>query len=137
MDVVSKQKRSEIMRAIKSRDSNMEMLLQKSLSKQGLRYRKNVTRLPGKPDIAFISKRIAVFLDSCFWHGCKRHCRLPASNRKYWIAKIKCNKDRDRAVNKGYKVMSWKAPRFWEHDLMRGPEGIVKKIKTMTEDRKS
>lgn len=119
MDVVSKQKRSEIMRAIKSRDSNIEVLLQKSLSKQGLRYRKNVARLPGKPDIAFIGKRIAVFLDSCFWHGCKRHCRLPASNRKYWTAKIKRNKDRDQAVNKRYKTMGWKAPRFWEHDLMQ------------------
>lgn len=128
MDVVSKRKRSEIMRAIKSKDSKMELSLRKLLNSCGLRYRKNVSRLPGKPDIAFIGKKVVVFLDSCFWHGCKRHCRLPSSNRKYWVAKIKKNKERDRSVNKKYKSLGWRVLRFWEHDLNKDISKITDKI---------
>lgn len=128
MDVVSKRKRSEIMRAIKSKDSKMELSLRKLLNSCGFRYRKNVSRLPGKPDIAFIGKKVVVFLDSCFWHGCKRHCRLPSSNRKYWVAKIKKNKERDRSVNKRYKSLGWRVLRFWEHDLNKDISKITDKI---------
>ena len=128
MDRVSPKKRSEIMQAIKSRDSKMELFFRKELSKRGLRYRKHVSRLPGKPDIVFVKKRAAIFLDSCFWHGCKKHCRLPASNKRYWIEKIERNKKRDKFVNKKYDGMGWKILRVWEHDINANTDAVVSKI---------
>ena len=55
--------------------------------------------------------------DSCFWHGCKKHCRIPAVRKKYWTEKIVRNKERDKEVSKYYKKQSWKIFRIWEHDL--------------------
>lgn len=131
MDTISKKKRSEIMRAIRSKDSKMELALRQALDKLKIKYRKNVSGLPGKPDIVFDRKRVALFLDSCFWHGCGKHCRLPSSNKKYWASKIRNNKTRDRLVSKKYGSMGWKVLRFWEHDLSRSPEKILNKIKGM------
>lgn len=118
-DTVSKKKRSEIMSAIRSRDSEMELSLRKELTRAGLKYRKNVANLEGKPDVAFTGKKIVVFLDSCFWHGCKSHCRLPQANRDYWKKKIERNKKRDREIDKIYKNKNWKILRFWEHELKK------------------
>lgn len=128
MDKVSKKKRSEVMRAIKGKDSEMELHFRKELRKKGLRFKTNVARLAGKPDVAFIKKRVAVFLDSCFWHGCPRHCRLPAANGKYWKVKIARNKKRDRAVNVTYRKAGWRIERFWEHELKKDPEKAIAKI---------
>lgn len=128
MDTVSKEKRSETMRAVKGKDTKMEIAFRKLLWKSGVRYRKNVSGLTGKPDIAFKGKKLVVFLDSCFWHGCKQHCRLPASNREYWLAKIKANRERDGVVRKKYEDMGWSIFRFWEHDLKHFPEKAVTKI---------
>ena len=116
------------MQAIKSRDSKMELFFRKELSKRGLRYRKHVSRLPGKPDIVFVKKRAAIFLDSCFWHGCKKHCRIPATRRKYWIAKIERNLERDKVVSRHYKEQGWRVFRVWEHDLPKKSQHIISKI---------
>ena len=79
-DTVSKKRRSEIMRAVKSKDSKMELAVRKILNQKKLRYKKNVRGLPGTPDIAFPDRKLGIFLDSCFWHGCKCK-RLPKANR--------------------------------------------------------
>lgn len=129
-DTVSKKKRSEIMRLVKSKGSKMELAVRKILDKRKLRYKKNVRGLPGTPDIAFPDKKLVVFLDSCFWHGCRWHGSIPTSNRKFWLKKIQDNKKRDRATNLKYKRMSWKVFRFWEHDLKKkGFKFDGKKIK--------
>jgi len=132
MDKDSKKKRSEIMRAIRSRDSKMELVLRRELNKRGIRYRKNVARMVGKPDIVFLKKKLVVFLDSCFWHGCKKHCRLPTSNRKYWTKKIERNQQRDKDVNKIYQFMGWKFARFWEHDINGKKPAVTAKILRMS-----
>lgn len=128
MDKVSKEKRSEIMRRVRSSDSVIEFELRALLRSHGLRYRKNVAKLFGKPDIVFKKTKLVVFVDSCFWHGCKRHGRIPSSNRTYWEQKIHRNRLRDTAVNRYYKKSGWSIFRVWEHDLRAAPNEVADKI---------
>jgi DNA mismatch endonuclease (patch repair protein) len=65
----------------------------------------------------FTELRILLFIDSCFWHGCKRHCRPPKTNRAYWQAKIDGNRRRDRATTKALSREGWRVLRIWEHEL--------------------
>ncbi len=87
----------------------------------------NEKSLPGKPDIAFMNAKVAIFLDSCFWHGCPKHLRRPSSNDKYWRAKIDNNVKRDRRYRAQLRHMGWSVLRIWEHDLEKSTQ-IVKKI---------
>jgi len=128
MDNLTKKQRSFNMSRIRASDTKLELFVRKELSKKDYKYRKNVSRLPGKPDIAFINRRLAIFLDSCFWHGCRYHCRMPATNVKYWKEKIASNKKRDKEINQKYKNMGWKVLRFWEHQIKKDPQKIIKKI---------
>ena len=127
-DTVSKKKRSKIMKAVKSKDSEIEVKFRKAIWKVGLRYRKNPTKYFGKPDLVLKKYKIVIFVDSCFWHGCKQHCRLPSSNKKYWIEKIERNKKRDKEVNRYYRKLGWKIIRVWEHEIQKGSQKIIKKI---------
>ena len=130
MDTVSREKRSEMMSRVKNRDSKIEILFRKELWKQGFRYRKNSGKHFGKPDIVLPKYKTVVFIDSCFWHGCKKHCRLPSTRQKFWTEKIERNKKRDKEVNRYYKKMDWKIVRVWEHDLKKKDFKFdVKKIK--------
>ena len=90
------------------------------MHRRGLRFRKDyAVRLPsGKTvhlDVAFTKKKIAVFVDGCFWHCCPVHGTLPKSNREYWIPKLRQNVERDRATDEGLKAAGWRVMRFWEH----------------------
>jgi len=127
-DTVSKRKRSEIMGAVKSKDTKMEIAFRKAIWRKGLRYSKSSSRYFGKPDIVLKKYKTAIFLDSCFWHGCKKHCRIPIVRKKYWTEKIKRNKQQDKEVNGYYKKVGWKIIRVWEHDITRNPEKIIKSI---------
>ena len=73
--------------------------------------------LVGRPDFVFPDARLAVFVDGCYWHGCPKHFRLPASNTSYWKEKIALNKSRDRRVTRILKSEGWKVVRIWEHSL--------------------
>ena len=128
MDTVSKNKRSEIMSRVKSKNSKIEMYLGRELSKVKLRYRKHVSGLPGKPDIAFIGKKVVVFVDSCFWHGCRWHGSKPSTNKKFWCDKITRNKERDKEINNKYRQMGWKVLRFWEHQIKKDIVKIIVQI---------
>lgn len=116
-DTFTPEKRSEIMRAVKGKDTTLETRVRSALWRLGLRFRKNVASLPGKPDIAFTRKKVVVFIDSCFWHGCPRHLRRPQSNQDYWEAKIDGNRQRDAQIDAAYSEMSWRVIRIWEHEL--------------------
>jgi DNA mismatch endonuclease (patch repair protein) len=74
-------------------------------------------KIYGKPDFVFRKLKLAVFIDGCFWHGCKKHYRNPKGNRIYWTKKISKNKFRDNLVNKVLKKMEWRILRIWEHDI--------------------
>jgi len=124
-DTVSKQKRSKIMSKVKSKDSKIEVEFRKAIWKAGFRYRKNAKKYFGKPDLVLKKYKTVIFIDSCFWHGCKKHCRIPATNQKYWIDKIERNKQRDKEVNKYYKKQGWRVIRVWEHDLTKNFDKVV------------
>lgn len=116
-DTVSKSQRSKIMSSVRSKDTKIEVAFRKALWKKGFRYRKNSLKYFGKPDLVLKKFKTVIFIDSCFWHGCKKHCRIPATNKKYWINKIARNKERDREVNYYYKNSDWEIFRIWEHDI--------------------
>jgi len=128
MDTVSKKKRSKIMSLIKSKETNLEKSVWGILSKNGIRYRKNSSKYFGKPDIIIAPKKLAIFIDSCFWHGCKKHCRMPEANHGYWANKINNNKKRDKLVNNYYKKTAWRIIRIWEHDINKNYKKLVSKI---------
>lgn len=127
-DTISKKKRSEIMSKVKSKDSKIEIDFRKAIWKAGFRYRKNPTKYFGKPDIVLPERKTAIFIDSCFWHGCKKHCRIPTVREKYWTAKIDRNIERDKETSKYYKKQGWKIFRIWEHDLLEKRDKIIKSV---------
>lgn len=124
-DIVSKKKRSEIMSAIRSENTKIEISFRKALWQKGFRYRKNSPKYFGKPDIVFKKYKTVIFLDSCFWHGCKKHCRIPATRKKYWENKIERNKQRDKVVGKYYKKNGWNVLRFWEHEILKNLNKVI------------
>ncbi len=118
------------MSRIKSRDSKIETLFRKELWKLGFRYRKNSGKYFGKPDIVLKQHKTVVFIDSCFWHGCKRHCRIPTVRKSYWTQKIARNVTRDKEVTKHYKKRGWKIFRIWEHKLTMGMPKVLKIVQS-------
>jgi DNA mismatch endonuclease (patch repair protein) len=86
--------------------------------------------LPGKPDFVFPRAKFAVFVDGCFWHGCKRHCRLPKSRTEFWHPKIARNQARDRKVKRLINERGWKVIRIWEHALSE-PHRIACRVQAM------
>ncbi len=96
-------------------------------------WRRQPKKVYGSPDFLFRKARTVLFVDGCFWHGCKKHCIMPKSNRKYWNHKIARNKIRDRVVNAFYKAKGWKVLRIWEHDIQKSPEKAVRRLKNLVE----
>ena len=118
MDKYSKQKRSEVMSAIKSKGTKLEKKLKSGLDSRGIKgYKQNCDEIYGHPDFVIKKARIAIFLDSCFWHGCSQHLRMPSIHQDYWESKIKRNRQRDRAVSKELRSKGWRVIRIWEHSL--------------------
>lgn len=130
MDTVSRKKRSEIMSRVKSRDSKIEISFRRELWKRGFRYRKNSGKYFGKPDIVLPKYRTAIFIDSCFWHGCKKHGSIPAVRRNFWVGKIARNIARDKEVSRYYKKQGWKIFRVWEHEIKDDGDKALQKIKS-------
>jgi DNA mismatch endonuclease (patch repair protein) len=116
MDVFDTEKRSAVMRAVKSRDTAPELKVRRAAHALGLRFRLGRSDLPGKPDLVFPSRRIALFVHGCFWHGhdCARGARMPHTNRTYWQAKIARNMERDAASLASLRKLDWKPAVIWE-----------------------
>ena len=111
--------RSRLMKKIRSRDTKPELKLRKALWSRGYRYRKDVSSLPGKPDIAFKKYKIAIFIDGEFWHGYnwEEKKNKIKRNRAYWIPKIERNMQRDRQYTLQLQKMGFWVFRFWEHKI--------------------
>lgn len=122
--------RSENMRRIKSKDTSIEIILRKELWKRGLRYRKNVKDIFGKPDIIFKNKKLAIFADSEFWHGKQllEDKYIPKTNTEFWVKKITRNIERDKEVNSKLKEEGWTILRFWETDIRKKVSECADKI---------
>ncbi len=127
VDNVSASQRSFIMSRVKSKDTQLEILLRKLLSLRGLRYRLHYPIL-GKPDIVFVSKKVAVFIDGCFWHLCPKCRDIPVSNRRFWLRKLTKNALRDRRITQQLSNEGWKVIRVWGHQLVAKPENVVSRI---------
>lgn len=117
MDIWSKEKRSEVMSHIRSRDTKPELIVRKYLWARGYRYRKNVVGLPGTPDIVLRSYGVAIFIHGCFWHGHTTHMRQPQSNVEFWSKKIRRNQARDRENKAKLKALGWRVMTVWECQL--------------------
>lgn len=125
------------MKKVKSKGSEIEILLQKELWRRGLRYRKNVKTIEGKPDIAFIGKKIAVFCDSEFWHGYDWENRKNdiKSNQDFWIPKIERNIQRDVDVTQKLQSDGWVVLRFWGKEIKKNLEGCADIVERIWKER--
>lgn len=134
MDRVSRENRSKIMRAIQGKNTGPEMLVVKKLKEMGLiGFTLNEKALPGSPDIAFMDRKLAIFVDGCFWHGCPIHYRKPKSNKKYWSSKIKDNNIRDRRNENDLRNIGWSFIRLWECTIYSNPNKCAEAIKERLE----
>lgn len=124
------------MRQVKNKDSQIEIALRKELWNRGIRYRKNSSKVFGKPDLAFIGKKVAVFCDSEFWHGYDWENKQNEikSRREFWIPKIERNMARDLEVNDKLKSEGWIVLRFWGKEIKSDVSGCADIIeKTLSE----
>lgn len=118
-DTLSPSQRSTAMRAVKSANTTPEMAVRKAAHTLGLRFRLHRSDLPGKPDLVFPSRRIALFVHGCFWHGhtCPRGARIPKTNTPYWSAKIARNTARDVRNCDALRLLGWRAVILWECEV--------------------
>lgn len=125
--VKTKEQISFNMRQVKNKDSEIEITLRKELWRRGLRYRKNVKTITGKPDIVFKGKKVAVFCDSEFWHGHDwEHRNLEIkSRREFWVPKIERNMKRDREVSEMLEADGWIVLRFWGRQIKKDTAGCA------------
>ncbi len=139
MDNKTKQQRSANMQKIKNKDSAIEITLRKALWSKGYRYRKNYSKLPGKPDIVLTKYHIAIFCDSEFFHG-KDWSQLKqqlkrSNNSDFWIKKISRNIERDTEVNKELQALGWTVLRFWGKEIKSNTDECIKTIEEAVFDQ--
>ena len=118
------------MQKVKNKDSEIEIMLRRGLWQRNLRYRKNVKSIYGHPDIAFIKKKIAIFVDSEFWHGYDFEHRKNdfKTHQDFWISKIERNMERDREVNEHLQSEGWIVLRFWGKEIKNNLDRCVEII---------
>ncbi len=132
-DKLSRQQRHKNMAAIRSKDTKPELTVRHGLWMRGFRYRLNDRRLPGHPDLVLRKYRTCIFVNGCFWHGhhveneeCTGEgmeltdsacCKIPKTNRAFWVAKIRRNKERDREEQRKLAQMGWHCITVWECEL--------------------
>jgi DNA mismatch endonuclease (patch repair protein) len=130
--LVSKERHAN-MAAIRSKDTKPEMIVRRGLWKRGFRYRLNHKRLPGHPDLVLKKYRTCIFVNGCFWHGHDVElppseeglsiiensacCKIPKTNRAFWVKKIRRNKERDKEEQKKLAAMGWHCITVWECEL--------------------
>lgn len=127
--------RSALMSRIRGKNTGPEKALRAALSAEGIRgYRLHYTGAPGRPDITFVGKRLAVFVHGCFWHGCP-HCQppRPKSNRKFWHTKLDNNKARDARKVRELRKAGWRVVTIWECRLKKSPEVQVARVRKLLE----
>ena len=132
MDRLTAQQRHTNMAAIKSKDTKPEIVVRRGLWKRGFRYRLNHKRLPGHPDLVLRKYRTCIFVNGCFWHGhdvaitnkqetinveSSECCKIPKTNREFWVAKIQRNKERDKEEQRKLAEMGWHCITVWECEL--------------------
>ena len=124
---------------VRLKNGKAETILAKRLWHEGYRYRRNYKKLPGSPDIALTTYRVAVFVDGEFWHGAnweERKAKLK-HNRKYWIEKIEENMARDKRVDLQLQEMGWTTIHFWEKQVLKHTDECLKVVLELLEKKKA
>jgi DNA mismatch endonuclease (patch repair protein) len=134
-DNLTQKQRSYCMSRVKGKDTGLELIVRSELQKKGLRFRKHVKNLPGKPDIVFVKKKVAVFLDGDFWHGF-RFPRWEHKLSKFWRKKIGETRKRDQRNFAKLRRMEWRVIRIWEHTIEKDLDGVVRRITKSIKKRK-
>lgn len=130
MDIWSKEKRSQVMARILSKNTGPEQLVRKMLFALGFRYRLHVKGLPGKPDIVLTKYKTVIFVHGCFWH-LHSHCRdgtIPKTRTNYWREKLLNNKKRDAKHIRELRRQGWKVLKLWECEVEKNPSKVIKKL---------
>ncbi|MGG7643911.1 very short patch repair endonuclease [Rhodovulum sp. YNF3179] len=138
MDTVPPEIRSRIMGAVRQKNTGPELIIRQALHKLGLRYRVNVSKMPGRPDIVFPKFNAAVFVHGCYWHrhGCYRST-TPKSNTEHWLRKFIANRQRDARKSKSLRDSGWRVLTVWECEFVgkfaRAPEAVANDVKAWLE----
>jgi DNA mismatch endonuclease (patch repair protein) len=138
MGKLTPEQRSKIMRAIKSKNTKSEMLLAKALWHRGYRYRKHDKSIFGTPDLTFKKLKIAIFIDSEFFHGKDFETKKkPVNNAEFWEKKIKRNIERDQQVNEYLTTHGWTVLRFWSEDIKKNLHKVTRSIENTIEEKRN
>ena len=116
------------MRGNRRRDTSPELTLRRALHRLGYRYRVDAQPLPGlrrRADLVFTRRRVAVFVDGCYWHGCPQHYGEPSTNAEYWRSKIARNRERDADTDARLWEAGWTPVRIWEHQPVEVAIAVV------------
>ena len=133
-DTVDMATRSRYMAAVKSAANfSTEIKMARLLHENGLSGWRRYAPLPGTPDFYWPKKKIALFVDGCFWHGCPHCYQTPKSNVNYWTEKVANNKKRDRRVNSALRTKGWTVIHIWECQLNKKPNYCVRRVRTAIE----
>lgn len=137
MDNHTPEQRRKNMQAVRNKDSKIEVMLRKELWSRGLRYRKNYSKVFGKPDIVFVRKKVAVFCDSEFWHGYDWENKKNEikSRREFWIPKIERNMQRDIEVTEKLESEGWVVLRFWGKEIKKNLQECADIIERTVRER--
>lgn len=117
-DIVSPEKRSQMMSGIRGKNTRPEMIVRRALHARGFRYRIHVNDLPGKPDLVFRRYKSVLFVHGCFWHGHDCHLfKMPRTRTEFWQGKIQRNRENDAKVKDDLALLGWRVLEVWECDL--------------------
>lgn len=125
------------MRRVRGSNTSCEIALRHELHRRGLRYRLHAKDLPGKPDVVFRRARVVVFVDGAFWHGHPERCRMPATNRDYWVKKIERNKARDARVSAELRSGGWRVIRLWDFEIKESVARCGARVERVVRNRLS
>lgn len=137
-DFLSQEERSRRMSAISSKGNRTTELRMIELFRdhQITGWRRHQS-FPGRPDFVFRKEKVAVFVDGCFWHGCPRCYRPPATRKKFWAQKIEGNRRRDRRVSRQLRAAGWSVIRVWECSLKKHPSVVARRTKRLIDRRRA
>jgi DNA mismatch endonuclease (patch repair protein) len=128
-DILTPDERSVRMSRVRQAGTDVELRLRKALWNAGFHYRlRTADKLPGRPDIVFVGRKVAIFVDGCFWHGCPIHGTRPKTNAQFWDQKIKRNGERDQQVDNKLAEAGWHVIRLWEHEVRNELPACVRRI---------
>lgn len=129
-DRLTPEQRRRCMQANRGVNTSPEVRLRKALHALGFRYVLRA-KLRGRPDLVFPSRRVALFVDGCFWHRCPTHSVLPETRQEWWRQKLEANVLRDRRTDALLVADGWKVIRVWEHDIRRNMSATVRRVSGM------